>query len=145
MCSLTGSPTNRVIWCFWLVKEPNGFFWAGNKGIMHITFGLGLPWWPRWWRICLQCRRFGFDPWVGKIPWRREGYPLWHSCLENSMDRGAWWAIICGITKSWTQLSNWHIYTHTHTHTYLGWIFSQHKIQMNYVVKIIIEILIHKV
>ena len=31
----------------------------------------GLPWWLRWWRICLQSRRVGFDPWVGKIPWRR--------------------------------------------------------------------------
>ena len=35
----------------------------------------GLPWWLRWWRICLQCRRPGFDPWVGKIPWRREWQP----------------------------------------------------------------------
>ena len=25
--------------------------------------------------ICLQCRRLGFDPWVGKIPWRREWQP----------------------------------------------------------------------
>ena len=29
----------------------------------------GLPWWLRWLRICLQCRRLGFDPWVRKIPW----------------------------------------------------------------------------
>ena len=35
----------------------------------------GLPWWLRWWRICLQCGRPGFDPWVGKIPWRREWLP----------------------------------------------------------------------
>jgi len=34
----------------------------------------------------LQCRRLGFDPWVGKIPWRREWlYPLQYSSLENSM------------------------------------------------------------
>ena len=26
----------------------------------------------RWWRIRLQCKRPGFDPWVGKIPWRRK-------------------------------------------------------------------------
>ena len=26
-------------------------------------------------RICLQCRRPGFDPWVGKIPWKRERLP----------------------------------------------------------------------
>ena len=35
----------------------------------------GLPWWLRWERICLQCRRVGFDPWVKKIPWRREWIP----------------------------------------------------------------------
>ena len=34
-----------------------------------------LPWWLRQWRICLQCRRPGFDPWVRKIPWRREWQP----------------------------------------------------------------------
>ena len=32
----------------------------------------GLPWWLRWYSIYLQCRRPGFDPWVGKIPWRRK-------------------------------------------------------------------------
>ena len=31
----------------------------------------GLPWWLRWQKICLQCKR----PWVGKIPWRREWRP----------------------------------------------------------------------
>ena len=30
------------------------------------------------------------------------GYPLQYSCLENSMDGGAWWATVRGITKSWT-------------------------------------------
>ena len=32
----------------------------------------GLPWWLRWERIRLQCGRPGFNPWVEKIPWRRE-------------------------------------------------------------------------
>ena len=50
---------------------------------------MGLPWWLRRERICLQCRRPGFDRWVRKIPWRREwGNPLQYSCLENPMDRG---------------------------------------------------------
>ena len=31
--------------------------------------------WLSWWRICLQCGRSGFDPWVGKIPWRRARLP----------------------------------------------------------------------
>ena len=33
-------------------------------------------------------------------------YPLQYSCLENSMDRGAWWATVHGDAKSRTQLSN---------------------------------------
>ena len=32
------------------------------------------------------------------------GNPLQHSCLENPMDRGAWWATVHGVTQSWTQL-----------------------------------------
>ena len=35
----------------------------------------GIPWWLRWQRICLQCWRFGFNPWVGTILWRREWLP----------------------------------------------------------------------
>ena len=35
----------------------------------------GLPCWFSWWRFCLQCRRPGFNPWVGKVPWRRERPP----------------------------------------------------------------------
>ena len=35
-----------------------------------------------------------------------KGYPLQYSCLENSMDRGAWQATVHGVTKSQTQLSD---------------------------------------
>ena len=48
-------------------------------------------------------KRCGFDPWVRKIPWRRgifHGNPLQYSCLENPMDRGAWWATGHGIAES---------------------------------------------
>ena len=34
------------------------------------------------------------------------GYSLQYSCLENFMDRGAWWATVHGVAKSWTQLSD---------------------------------------
>ena len=34
------------------------------------------------------------------------GNPLQYSCLENSMDSGAWWAVVHGVTKSRTRLSN---------------------------------------
>ena len=45
------------------------------------------------------CKRKGFSPWVGKIPWSRKWQPLQHSCLENPMDRGAWRATVHGVTK----------------------------------------------
>ena len=38
---------------------------------IFIHWFIGLPWWLRWWRVCLQCRRPGFNPRVRKIPWRR--------------------------------------------------------------------------
>ena len=57
------------------------------------------------WLGRLQCGRPGFDPWVGKIPWRRET----HSSIFTwriSMDRGTWWATVHGVLKSQTRLSN---------------------------------------
>ena len=32
----------------------------------------------------------------------KNGYSLQYSCLENPMDREAWWATVPGVTKSWT-------------------------------------------
>ena len=32
--------------------------------------------------------------------------PFQYSCLENPMDREVWWAVVHGVTKSWTQLSD---------------------------------------
>ena len=43
---------------------------------------------------------------LGRCPGEGTGYPLQDSCLENSMERGAWWATVHGVAKSWTQLSN---------------------------------------
>ena len=71
--------------------------------------------------LCVQ----RFDSWVAQmvkrllamwetrvqsLGWRspREGNgnTLWYSCLENPMDRGAWWAAVHGVTKSQTRLSD---------------------------------------
>ena len=52
-----------------------------------------------------RCRRCWFNPWVGRIPCNRKWQLLQYSHLENSMDRGAWWATVHGIATSNTQLS----------------------------------------
>jgi len=47
----------------------------------------------------------------GRSPEEGNGYPLQYCCLENSMHRGAWWAIVQGVSKSRTltlSLSHFH-------------------------------------
>ena len=48
----------------------------------------------------------GSVPYSGRSPGGGHGYPLQYSCLENSVDRGAWRPIVHGVTKSQTRLSN---------------------------------------
>ena len=46
----------------------------------------------------------------GRSPGEGNGNPLQYSCLENSMDRGAWWATVHGVTESQTRLSDKHFH-----------------------------------
>ena len=51
---------------------------------------------------CRRNKRCMFDPWVRKIPRGEHGNPFQYSCLENPMDRGAWWATVHRVVKSQT-------------------------------------------
>ena len=86
------------------------------------------PWWGRQWHptpVLLPGKSHGWRSLVGCSPWGRyksdtteqlpfhfslscigggNGTPLQNSCLENPRDGGAWWAAICGVAQSWTQL-----------------------------------------
>ena len=46
----------------------------------------------------------GFIPGSGRSPGGRHGKPLQYSCLENPMDRGAWWATVHSVSKCQTRL-----------------------------------------
>ena len=48
----------------------------------------------------------GLIPGLGRSPGEGNGNPLKYSCLENPMDRGAWWATVYGVAKSRTRLSD---------------------------------------
>ena len=65
-------------------------YWLGHR--------LGLLW---YWMVCLERNR---DHSV--VLGEGNGNPLQYSCLENPMDRGAWWAILHGVAKSGTGLSD---------------------------------------
>ena len=57
--------------------------------------------------------RDGFNPQVGKIPWKRKWQPAPVLLPGNFTDRGSWWATVHGGHKE----SDMTEYTHTHTHT----------------------------
>ena len=46
----------------------------------------------------------GSIPGSGRYPGEGNGNPFQYSCLENSMDRGAWWAVVHRVAQSWARL-----------------------------------------
>ena len=86
------------------IKKQRHYF--VDKGLYSQSYGFSSShMWLSWSRIHLHCGRPGFDHRVGKIPWRRKGYPLQYSGLEKSMD-----CIVKGVAKSQTQ---WATFTFT--------------------------------
>ena len=59
-------------WVKSLIEVRSWFSFPLNLNIHVMPY---LPWWLCQWRVHLQCRRPGFNPWVGKIPWRRKWQP----------------------------------------------------------------------
>ena len=60
----------------------------------------------------------GSIPGSGRYPGKGNNNPLQYSCLENPMDRGAWWSTVDAVRQSWTWLSNlvhtWILYLYSH-------------------------------
>ena len=59
----------------------------------------------------------GLIPGSGRSLGGGHGNVFQYSCLDNLMDRGAWWATVHRVVKSWTGLEQ----LSTHTHTYNVW------------------------
>ena len=103
-CCLPGSSIRGIFQARLL--EWVAIAWA-NLFFLYVLWHIQikLPWWLSGKEsACRSHRRHRFNPWVGKIPWRRAWNPLQYSCRENPMARGAWWAAVHGVTKSWTWL-----------------------------------------
>ena len=66
----------------------------------------------------------GSIPELGRSPGEGIGYTLQYSCLENSMDRGAWQATVQWVDKSQTQLSDSALHTSR-------WCSQQRKLEQN--------------
>ena len=62
----------------------------------------GLPWCSDGKESACNAGDLDSIPGLGRCPGGGHGYPLHSFCLENSTDRGAWWARVHGVAKSWT-------------------------------------------
>ena len=70
---------------------------------------LGVPWWLISKESPANARdvwEAGLIPGSGRSTGEGNGNPLQYSCLENPMDRGAWWVTVHGGARSWTSLSD---------------------------------------
>ena len=96
------------------LSQHQGLYWGTHRKLPHTRMhtddwayeGFGLPWWLRWWQICLQCGRPGFNPWVGKIPWKRERLPTPVFCPGKLHGR----YIVHRVAKSQTRPSDFHFH-----------------------------------
>ena len=71
-----------------------------------------LTWWLRWYRLCLQCGRPGFDPWVGKIPWSMEWLPILVYLPGESLGQRS----LVGLQSMGSQRIRHNWMTNTHIH-----------------------------
>ena len=64
-----------------------------------LCVNYGFPWWLSGKESTCNARDMGSIPGWGRSPGEEHGNPLQCCCLENTMDRGAWWATGPGVTK----------------------------------------------
>ena len=83
---------------FWEASSP----WVEN----HCCKYTGFPGGASAKEPTCQCRRPWLIPGWGRSPGIGNSNSLQYSCLENPMDRGAWWTTVHGVTRSWIRL-NW--------------------------------------
>ena len=106
-----------MLFLVFLLSQYNGLFFL-SFFICTSSSILGLPWWLRPGKAWSEADSHieadsgkesacniedpGLIPGWGRSPGEWIGNPLQYSFLENSMDRGAWWATVHGFAKRWT-------------------------------------------
>ena len=91
----------QEIWVQFLSQED-----SMEKGKATHSSILGLRWGSYSKESACNVGDLGLMPGLERSPGEGNGYSLQYSCLKNSMDRGAWWAAVHGVSKSWTGLSD---------------------------------------
>ena len=91
-CIRTAGDQKSVLGCF--IKTANRPLYA-SQGVLVVK---NLP------VNAADIRNWGSIPGLGRSPGGGHGNPLQYTCLEKLMDRGAWWATVHVVTKSWIRL-----------------------------------------
>ena len=81
--------------------QPGCFWDSSLLCVICSSVGYSISW---WFLLLLRSISLG----------EGDGTPLQYFCLENPMDRGAWWAAVHGVAKSWTWLSDFTFTFHFH-------------------------------
>ena len=102
---------------WWWARQARSLSYRGLWGwVSSISLFVnsinGLPWWVMGKETACNAGVAGSIHGSGRYPGGGHGNPLQYSCLENPMDRGAWWTTAHGIAKSQTGLKQ---LEHTHT------------------------------
>ena len=98
--------------CYWWRLIRNSLLWQFElSGLTSLC--LGFPGGSDGKESICNAGDQGSIPGLGRSPGEGNGNILSYSCLENPMDRGAWWDAVPGVSKSQTQLE-WLKQTHTH-------------------------------
>ena len=111
-----GTTEDKMVgWHHWLNGHEFEQAWGDGEGQGSLVCcsPLGHKELDRTSRVAQMVKASGYNvgdlgsiPGSGRYPGEGNGNPLQYSCLENRMDRGAWWAAAHGVAKSWTRLSN---------------------------------------
>ena len=73
-------------------------YWYTNEILVHVP-PQGCPGGSVVKNLPADAGDVGSNPWSGRSPGGGHSNPLQYPCLENPMDRGAWWATVHGVTK----------------------------------------------
>ena len=89
-----------------VVHHPSQPLLEFNIKLVHQSV-IRRPWWLSCKESTCNAGDWGLIPGWGRSPGERNGNPFQYSCLENSMDRGAWWTTAHGVGHDWAP-NTWH-------------------------------------
>ena len=90
-----------ITWKISWTEEPGRLQWMGRQINGESERDKGLPWWLSGKESPASAGDAGSVPELGRSPGEGNGNPLQYYCLGDPLERGAWWVIVHGVTKTW--------------------------------------------